>query len=61
MTQADVSAMAAAKLNVVRLPLPFWIIEDIVDLTHEPYAQGGLDELVCLLARLSIITLNFIL
>lgn len=27
-------------------PLPFWIIEDIVDRTHEPYAQGGLDELI---------------
>lgn len=38
--------IAAAGLNTVRLPLPFWIVEDIVDRTHEPYAEGGLDELV---------------
>ncbi|KAF7975271.1 hypothetical protein HWV62_10156 [Athelia sp. TMB] len=46
LTQEDVDGIVAAKLNTVRLPLPFWIIEDIVDRTHEPYAQGGLDELI---------------
>lgn len=45
-TQADVDAIADLGLNSVRLPLPFWIIEEIVDTTTEPYAQGGLDELV---------------
>lgn len=46
LTQEDVDGIAAVGMNTVRLPLPFWIVEDIVDLTHEPYAQGGLDELV---------------
>lgn len=46
LTQEDVDGMAAANLNSIRVPLPFWIIEAIVDQTHEPYAQGGLDELV---------------
>lgn len=42
------SGIAAAGLNTVRIPVPFWIVEDIVDRSREPYAQGGLDELVCL-------------
>lgn len=46
LTQDDVDDMADAGLNAIRIPLPFWIIEDIVDRTHEPYAQGGLDELI---------------
>lgn len=46
LTQEDVNGIVAAGLNTIRIPLPFWIIEDIVDRSHEPYAQGGLDELV---------------
>lgn len=45
--------MAAAGLNTVRIPAPFWIVEDIVDRSHEPYAQGGLDELVRLINGLA--------
>ena len=46
LVQDDVDGMVAAGLNAIRVPLPFWIIEDIVDRSHEPYAQGGLDELI---------------
>lgn len=46
LTQEDVDGIVAAGLNTVRIPLGFWVIEDIVDKTHEPYAEGGLDELV---------------
>ncbi|KIM71659.1 glycoside hydrolase family 5 protein [Piloderma croceum F 1598] len=46
LTQDDVDGMVAAGLNSIHVPLGFWIIEDIVDQIHEPYAQGGLDELV---------------
>jgi aryl-phospho-beta-D-glucosidase BglC (GH1 family) len=46
LTSADVAGIVAAKLNTVRLPVGFWIIEDIVDRDLEPYAQGGLDELI---------------
>lgn len=53
LTQEDVSGMAAARLNTVRIPAPFWIVEDIVDRSHEPYAQGGLDELVRLINGLA--------
>lgn len=50
LTQDDVDEIAAAGLNTVRIPLGFWIVDDIVDKTHEPYAEGGLDELVVLYA-----------
>jgi hypothetical protein len=36
LTQDDVDGMVAAGLNSIRVPLGFWIIEDIVDQTHEP-------------------------
>ena len=45
-TQEDVDAIVAAGMNTIRIPLGFWVIEDIVDTATEPYAQGGLDELV---------------
>lgn len=45
-TQSDVDQMVSDGLNTVRIPLPFWILENIVDTETEPYAQGGLDELV---------------
>ena len=47
MTQDDVDGMVAAGLNSVRIPVGFWVIEDIVQRSNEPYAEGGLDELVC--------------
>jgi len=34
--------MVAAGLNSVRVPLGFWIIEDIVDQNHEPYAENNI-------------------
>jgi hypothetical protein len=33
-------------LNTVRVPLGFWIIEGIVDRSAEPYAQGGIKQLI---------------
>lgn len=45
-TQEDVDGIIAAGMNTVRIPLGFWIVEDLVDTATEPYAQGGLDELV---------------
>ena len=48
LTQEDVNGMVSAGLNSIRIPLGFWIVEDIVDKTQEPYAEGGLDELVCI-------------
>jgi hypothetical protein len=45
-TQEDVDGIVANGLNTLRVPLGFWIVEDIVDKSLEPYAQGGLDELV---------------
>lgn len=48
LTQEDVDEIVAAGLNSVRIPMGFWVIEDIVDKTHEPYAEGGLEELVAL-------------
>lgn len=60
LTQADVDGMVAAKLNTVRVPLGFWVIEDIVDKSHEPYAEGGLDELVCVFLPLWLLPLNYL-
>lgn len=37
LTQDDVDGMVAAGLNSVRIPLGFWIIEDIVQESHEFY------------------------
>lgn len=45
-TQSDVDQIVADGLNTVRIPIGFWILEDIVDTKTEPYAQGGLDQLV---------------
>jgi glucan endo-1,6-beta-glucosidase len=44
--QSDVDNIVAANLNTVRIPMGFWIIEDIVDRPAEPYAEGALDQLV---------------
>ncbi|KAF8308760.1 glycoside hydrolase [Clavulina sp. PMI_390] len=45
-TQTDVDAIVAAGLNTVRIPLGFWIVEDLVNRPTEPYAEGGLDQLI---------------
>jgi aryl-phospho-beta-D-glucosidase BglC (GH1 family) len=45
-TQADVDAIVSFNLNTVRIPLGFWIVEGIVHRDVEPYAEGGLIELV---------------
>ncbi|CAE6350407.1 unnamed protein product [Rhizoctonia solani] len=41
-TQKDVDDIAAAGLNTVRIPLGYWIIEDLVDRNSEFYPKGGL-------------------
>ncbi|KAG8728369.1 hypothetical protein FRC11_011204, partial [Ceratobasidium sp. 423] len=41
-TQKEVDAIAAAGLNTVRIPLGYWIIEDLVDRKTEYYPKGGL-------------------
>ena len=42
LTQDDVDGMVAAGLNSVRIPLGFWIVEDIVDTSHEHYPRLSL-------------------
>ncbi|QRW22470.1 Cellulase (glycosyl hydrolase family 5 protein) [Rhizoctonia solani] len=44
-TQKDVDDIAAAGLNTVRIPIGYWIIEDLVDRKTEFYASstGGLE------------------
>ncbi|CAE6412240.1 unnamed protein product [Rhizoctonia solani] len=44
-TQQDVNDIAAAGLNTVRIPLGYWIIEDLVDRESEYYPRGGLEYL----------------
>ncbi|CAE6490971.1 unnamed protein product [Rhizoctonia solani] len=41
-TQKEVDAIAAAGLNTVRIPLGYWIIEDLVNRKTEYYPKGGL-------------------
>ncbi|KDN35654.1 hypothetical protein RSAG8_11397, partial [Rhizoctonia solani AG-8 WAC10335] len=41
-TEKDVDTIAAAGLNTVRIPLGYWIIEDLVDRKTEFYPRGGL-------------------
>lgn len=45
-TEDDVLSMKEMGINTVRIPVPFWIVEGIVDRANEPYAQGGMEELV---------------
>ncbi|EJT98876.1 glycoside hydrolase family 5 protein [Dacryopinax primogenitus] len=45
LTQTEVDDIVRFKLNTVRIPLGFWIVEGIVDRSLEPYAQGGLQQL----------------
>lgn len=44
LTQGDADSMVTAGLNSICVPLRFWIIEDIIDQTHEPYAETILDD-----------------
>ncbi|OAX32094.1 glycoside hydrolase, partial [Rhizopogon vinicolor AM-OR11-026] len=41
-TKDDVEALTAAGINTVRVPLGYWIVEDLVDRSHESYPRGGL-------------------
>lgn len=41
-TQDDVNTLKAAGINTVRVPLGYWIVEALVDRSHETYPRGGL-------------------
>ncbi|KAJ7460760.1 glycoside hydrolase family 5 protein [Mycena latifolia] len=43
--QTDVDALVAAGINTVRIPLGYWIVEDLVDRQTEFYPRGGLAHL----------------
>ncbi|KAJ7500884.1 glycoside hydrolase family 5 protein [Mycena galericulata] len=40
--QTDVDALVAAGINTVRIPLGYWLVEDLVDRETEYYPRGGL-------------------
>ncbi|KAF5379499.1 hypothetical protein D9615_006486 [Tricholomella constricta] len=44
-TQSDVDQFVDLGLNTVRIPLGYWIVEDIVDRNTEFYPRGGLAQL----------------
>ncbi|KAG1747935.1 glycoside hydrolase family 5 protein [Suillus paluster] len=44
-TQNDVDKLKAAGINTVRVPLGYWIVEALVDRSHESYPRGGLNYL----------------
>ncbi|KAG1771068.1 glycoside hydrolase family 5 protein [Suillus placidus] len=44
-TQSDVNTLKAAGINTVRIPLGYWIVEDLVDRPYESYPRGGLNYL----------------
>ncbi|KII86046.1 glycoside hydrolase family 5 protein [Plicaturopsis crispa FD-325 SS-3] len=44
-TQADVDALQAAGINTVRIPLGYWILEELVDRSSEYYPRGGISYL----------------
>ncbi|KAJ3551313.1 hypothetical protein NM688_g4777 [Phlebia brevispora] len=60
-TQDDVNQIAAAGLNTVRIPLGYWIVEDLVDRTTEFYPRGGLTELKRGLSQLKAAGISAIL
>ncbi|KAG2106935.1 glycoside hydrolase family 5 protein [Suillus discolor] len=41
-TQDNVNTLKAAGINTVRVPLGYWIVEALVDRSHESYPRGGL-------------------
>ncbi|KAK4699199.1 glucan endo-1,6-beta-glucosidase, partial [Phenoliferia sp. Uapishka_3] len=40
-TQADIKKIASMKLNTIRIPLGYWLVESTVDRTSEYFATGG--------------------
>ncbi|KAG2137638.1 glycoside hydrolase family 5 protein [Suillus cothurnatus] len=44
-TQSDVNTLQAAGINTVRIPLGYWIVEDLVNRPSESYPRGGLNYL----------------
>ncbi|KAF8997858.1 glycoside hydrolase superfamily [Cyathus striatus] len=44
-TQDDVNFFKANGINTVRIPLGYWIVEDLVDRTTEFYPRGGIKQL----------------
>lgn len=52
-TQDDINQIASVGLNTIRIPLGFWILEDLVDRTTEFFPRGGFTYLqrVCGWAR----------
>ncbi|KAB5589175.1 Glucan endo-1,6-beta-glucosidase B [Ceratobasidium theobromae] len=44
-TQESVDTIADANLNTVRIPLGYWIVEDLVDRSTEFYPRGGMQYL----------------
>ncbi|KAF9454435.1 glycoside hydrolase family 5 protein [Macrolepiota fuliginosa MF-IS2] len=43
--QSDVDELARLGINTVRVPLGYWIVEDLVDRSTEFYPRGGLKQL----------------
>ncbi|KAG2143787.1 glycoside hydrolase family 5 protein [Suillus bovinus] len=41
-THSDVNTLKMAGINTVRIPLGYWIVEDLVDRPYETYPRGGL-------------------
>ncbi|KAG6827783.1 hypothetical protein H0H92_010476 [Tricholoma furcatifolium] len=44
-TQSDVDTFVELGLNTVRIPLGYWIVEDLVNRTSEFYPRGGIKQL----------------
>lgn len=42
-TQDDISEMVSYGLNTIRVPVGYWLREDLVDANSEHFPQGGLD------------------
>ena len=40
-TQDDINQIAAAGLNTIRIPVGYWMYENIVDKASEPFPEGG--------------------
>ncbi|TFK69117.1 glycoside hydrolase family 5 protein [Pluteus cervinus] len=45
LTLDDIHTLKAAGINTVRIPLGYWIVEDLVNRTTEHYVRGGLNQL----------------
>ncbi|KLO07787.1 glycoside hydrolase family 5 protein [Schizopora paradoxa] len=44
-TQSDVDKLVEYGINTVRIPLGFWIVESLVERSHEFYPRGGIKQL----------------